>query len=241
MWSRYELKTRAKDVLRGTYGKAFLVSLVIAIAGGSNGGGGGRGTSGYRLNQHLSSEIVGFMVVVGLIIVAAAFMFRLLIGYPLEVGGRKYFILSSQGDADPGYLAYAFQRGRYLNVILIMFYRGLLIFLWTLLLIIPGIVKSYAYRMVPYILADNPRIDYRRAVELSNQMTMGYKLDIFILDLSFIGWYLLGALAFGIGILFVRPYEDTTNAELYLVLRKNALEQGMCAYEELFPGEETVS
>jgi uncharacterized membrane protein len=95
--------------------------------------------------------------------------------------------------------------------------------------------------MVPYILADNPRIDYRRAVELSNQMTMGYKLDIFILDLSFIGWYLLGALAFGIGILFVRPYEDTTNAELYLVLRKNALEQGMCAYEELFPGEETVN
>ena len=167
-------------------------------------------------------------------------MFRLLIGYPLEVG-RKYFILSSQGDAEPGYLAYAFRRGRYLNVILIMFYRCLLIFLWTLLLIIPGIVKSYAYRMVPYILADNPRIDYRRAVELSNQMTMGYKLDIFILDLSFIGWYLLGALAFGIGILFVRPYEDTTNAELYLVLRKNALEQGMCAYEELFPGEETVS
>ena len=180
------------------------------------------------------------MVVVGLLIVAAAFV-SAVIGYPLEVGGRKYFILSSQGDVNLGYLGFAFQRGRYLNVILIMFYRGLLIFLWTLLLIIPGIVKSYAYRMVPYILADNPRIDYRRAVELSNQMTMGYKLDIFILDLSFIGWYLLGALAFGIGILFVRPYEDTTNAELYLVLRKNALEQGMCAYEELFPGEETVN
>jgi len=239
MWSRYELKTRAKDVLRGTYWKAFLASLVIAIVGGNGGGGGGRSTSGYELNQRLSSEFIGFMLVVGLLIIAAAFAFRWLIGYPLEVGGRKYFILSSQGDVNLGYLGFAFQRGRYLNVVLIMFYRGLLVFLWTLLLIIPGIVKSYAYRMVPYILADNPRIDYRRAIELSNQMTMGHKLDMFILDLSFIGWYLLGALALGIGVLFVNPYADTTNAELYIVLRKNALEQGMCAYEELFPTEES--
>jgi hypothetical protein len=131
MWSRYELKTRAKDVLRGTYWKAFLVSLVIVITGGGSsggGGGGGRSTGGYRLNQYLSSEVVGFMLVAGLLIVAAAFAFRWLVGYPLEVGGRKYFILSSQGDVNLGYLGFAFQRGRYLNVILIMFYRGLLIF-----------------------------------------------------------------------------------------------------------------
>jgi uncharacterized membrane protein len=240
MWSRYELKTRAKDVLRGTYWKAFLVSLVVAIVGGGNGGSAGSSSSGYRFSQNnFSSEFVGMMLIIGLLIIAIAFIFRWLIGYPLEVGGRKYFILSSQGDADPGYLGYAFQRGRYLNVILIMFYRGLLVFLWTLLLIIPGIIKSYAYRLVPYILADNPRIDYRRAIELSNQMTMGHKLEIFILDLSFIGWYLLGALALGIGVLFVKPYEDTTNAQLYIVLRKNALEHGMCTYEELFSGEES--
>jgi len=72
-------------------------------------------------------------------------------------------------------------------------------------------------------------------------MTMGHKLDMFILDLSFIGWYFLGALALGIGVLFVNPYADATNAELYLVLRKNALEQGMCTYQELFPGEEPIN
>jgi uncharacterized membrane protein len=102
-----------------------------------------------------------------------------------------------------------------------------------LLLIIPGIVKSYAYSMVPYILADNPNIGYSRAVELSNQMTEGHKFDIFVLELSFIGWYLLGMLLIFVGMLFVRPYEDATKAELYIVLRQNALDNGNCTADEL--------
>lgn len=114
-----------------------------------------------------------------------------------------------------------------------MFWRGFLNFLWYLLLIIPGIVKSYAYRMVPYILGDNPHIGTERAVALSEQMTQGHKFNIFVLDLSFIGWYLLGALLFGVGTLFVLPYDNATNAELYLTLRENAIQQGLTSYEEL--------
>lgn len=114
-----------------------------------------------------------------------------------------------------------------------MLWRAFLNFLWYLLLIIPGIVKSYAYRMVPYILADNPNIGYERAVELSMKMTDGHKFNIWVLDLSFIGWYLLGILALFIGILFVMPYVNATNAELYLVLRQNALDNRICSYEEL--------
>jgi uncharacterized membrane protein len=235
MWSRFEIKARAKGALRGTYWKAFLVSLLITVIGGGSGS-----SSGFRFGQnYLSQEYISVIIIPALFIGAIACAFRWLIGYPLEVGCRKYFILASQGEANHGYLGYIFQRNRYLNVVLIMFYRGLLLFLWTLLFIIPGIVKSYAYSMVPYILADNPRIGYKRAIELSNQMTMGHKFDMFILDLSFIGWYLLGALAFGVGVFFVRPYEDTTNAELYLVLRKNAIERGVCAYNELFPDQES--
>mgnify|MGYP006297391159 FL=1 len=64
-------------------------------------------------------------------------------------------------------------------------------------------------------------------------MTMGEKLDIFVLDLSFLGWYLLGALALGIGVLFVQPYYDATNAELYFKLREKAIERGITTAEEL--------
>jgi len=168
------------------------------------------------------------------------FLIRVFLGYVLEVGGRKYFIRAAEDDVDMGYLGFAFEGNRYIEIIKAMLYRGVLIFLWTLLLIIPGIIKSYAYRMVPYILADNPNIGYNRAVELSNEMTMGHKCDIWILDLSFIGWYFLGALALGIGTLFVRPYEDSTNAELYLKLREIAINNGMCTYEELNLRKEEV-
>ena len=77
------------------------------------------------------------------------------------------------------------------------------------------------------------KIGHRRAIDLSNQMTMGEKLDIFVLDLSFIGWYLLGALALGIGVLFVQPYYDATNAELYFKLREQAIDRGITSPEEL--------
>jgi len=87
--------------------------------------------------------------------------------------------------------------------------------------------------MVPYILAENPNIDYKRAIELSNQMTKGQKFDIFVLDLSFIGWYILGALLVGLGVYFVFPYVNSTNAELYLVLKQNAIDTGICSPEEL--------
>ena len=87
--------------------------------------------------------------------------------------------------------------------------------------------------MVPYILADNPNIGYNRAIELSNNMTKGQKFDMFILDLSFIGWYLLGSLLFFVGIFFVLPYENATKAELYLVLRQNALDNNYSSPEEL--------
>ena len=126
-------------------------------------------------------------------------------------------------------------RDRYMNVVGIMFLRDLFTFLWTLVFIIPGIVKSYEYRMIPYILAENPTISRQRAFELSREMTMGHKWDMFVLDLSFLLWYLGGALLCGIGTLFVNPYPAATEAELYAVLRNNVLSQGITNTYEL-PG-----
>ncbi|SKA92929.1 Uncharacterized membrane protein [Caloramator quimbayensis] len=228
MWTRAELKDRAKAVLRSNYWQALLVSIIIALVGGGNrgsGGSAGRDAGGISGNN---PEIYQILIVIGIVFI----LFRIFVGYQLEVGGRKYFVKSAQGDINFNYVGFSFKNG-YTNVLWTMLYKAILIFLWTLLLIIPGIVKSYAYRMVPYILADNPQIDYNRAIELSNQMTMGEKFNIFVLDLSFIGWYILGMLALIIGVIFVMPYEDAANAELYLVLRKKALDSGLCTYEEL--------
>jgi len=109
-------------------------------------------------------------------------------------------------------------------------------FLWSLLFVIPGIVKSYEYRMIPYILSENPSIQMSRAFELSREMTYGHKADIWVLDLSFILWNLLGAITCGLAnIFYVNPYIAATNAELYGVLRGNVLQKGVTNILEL-PG-----
>lgn len=103
--------------------------------------------------------------------------------------------------------------------VLVMFMKSLFVFLWSLLFLIPGIIKSYEYRFVAYIVAENPGIDYKTALAVSRDMTYGHKGAMFVLDLSFIGWFLLGGLLCGIGVLFVYPYYDATYAQLYLRLK----------------------
>ncbi len=239
MWSRKELKDKAKKVLREIYWSAFGISLVIALAGG-NSGWGGRGNSHSRNSEdHFYYKIYNGnfinwkLISVVLIAAIVAMALRIFIGYCLEVGGRRFFILSAQHRDNRKCFSFAFDEENYAGIVKTMLLTNVFIFLWSLLLIIPGIIKSYSYRMVPYILADNPNIGARKAIALSNEMTMGHKFDMFVLDLSFIGWYLLGALALGLGVLFVVPYENAVNAELYLVLRKNALEANLCDYEDL--------
>ncbi len=230
-WNRAELKAKAKGDLSGSYWYAFLISLLIVISGGSHlgGGGGSAGGSGGSGGDEMSL----WMGIIIFFVVIFALAIRVFVGYAIEVGGRKFFTRLPGGDNDLRYIGYGFRRDYYNDIIASMLTRGIYLVLWTLLLIIPGIIKMYAYRMVPYILADNPNIGRIRAIELSNQMTMGEKFDIFVLDLSFLGWYLLGALALGIGVLFVQPYYDATNAELYFNLREKAIDRGMTSPGEL--------
>ncbi|QGQ98407.1 DUF975 family protein [Paenibacillus psychroresistens] len=249
MWTRKELKEKAKQVLRTSYWKAFLVSLVLAIISGGipscsfnssfSGSIGNNGSSmnlsgffdgiGDWLNGALLVIIIIFAIIAGLI--ALAFRFFLIV--PLEVGVRQYFKQAAQEDVNMNYLGYSFKKEKYLAIVKGMFWSAFLNFLWFLLLIVPGIVKAYSYSLVPYILADNANIGTKRAIALSIQMTRGQKWNMFVLDLSFIGWYLLGTLACGIGVLFVFPYVNSTEAELYLVLRQQALDDGVCTRSEL--------
>lgn len=247
MWTREYLKTRAKEVLKVTYWKAFVVSLILIFVGGDSGLGNSSSNirNNHRNNIHINNIHINLdqigndftpfynwtLIVTSIII--AFIIFRILIGYGLEVGGRRFFKQAAQMDVKMGYLGYAFNSERYKGIMITMLYKGVLTFLWFLLLIIPGIIKSYAYSMVPYILADNPNIGSSRALELSSQMTEGHKFNIWVLELSFIGWYILGLILFYVGIFFVKPYENATKAELYLVLRQNALDNGYCLPEEL--------
>lgn len=231
MWSRDSIKTKAKDVLSFSYWRSLVVSILIIIVGGGRGSGGssGSGNNRYSNDAYVSTGTIQLI----LIIIISVFLLRIFVGYMLEVGGRKFFIRAAHEDVQMKYLGFAFNGENYFGVLKTMLLTGIRLILWTLLLIIPGIIKWYAYRFVPYILADNPNIGADRAIELSNYMTDGEKMEIFILDLSFLGWYFLGLLALCVGTLFVLPYEDATNTQLYLVLRQKAIDAGYTTFAEL--------
>lgn len=101
-----------------------------------------------------------------------------------------------------------------------MFLVGVFTFLWSLLLIVPGIVKFYAYAMTPYILVDNPELSANQAINMSKEMMKGHKFDLFFLQLSFIGLIFLSIFTLGIGLLWVMPYMMTAQAAFYQDIKK---------------------
>ena len=93
--------------------------------------------------------------------------------------------------------------------------------LWSLLLIIPGIVAAYKYSMVNYVMIDNPELGVMGSIRRSKEIMRGHKLDYFILHLSFIGWIILSVLTFGILLLYVSPYVSVTEANFYNSIKDN--------------------
>ena len=169
----------------------------------------------------ITPVIIGIVLVV--IVVALAFGLALgaFLLNPLQVGAQKFFI-DNATDQTTGLnkdnIGVAFS-DNYMKVVGSMFSTGIFTALWCLLLIIPGIYKAYCWRLVPYIVSEEPAITGAEARALSNQMMLGSKWDSFVLDLSFIGWKILGAFTLGIlNIVFTNPYQAATNAELYLTL-----------------------
>ena len=102
---------------------------------------------------------------------------------------------------------------------LLAFLTGLFTFLWSLLFVIPGIVKSYSYAMAPYILQDDPSKGWKKALDESKEMMAGNKWQLFCLDFSFIGWYILGFLCCCVGVVFVAPYAMMARANFYMALK----------------------
>lgn len=119
--------------------------------------------------------------------------------------------------------------------VLMMFLIALYTALWSMLFVIPGIVKGYSYSLAIYIKSENPNIPASKAIELSKKMTDGRKMDLFVLDLSFIGWGILSALTLNIlGILYVIPYQYAAKAFAYEEIKEEALANQKVSEAELF-------
>lgn len=171
-----------------------------------------------RLFGGLSS--VGLSLIFGMLslVLVASILVQCFLLSPLEVGCKRWFLKNRTQKPEAGEMVYAFKNG-YLNVVKTMFCMNLFIGLWSLLFIIPGIIKSYEYRMIPYLLAENPDMDMHEAFARSKSMMMGNKWETFVLDLSFLGWRILAAFTWGIlNVLYVSPYVHLTNTELYVEL-----------------------
>ncbi len=95
-------------------------------------------------------------------------------------------------------------------------------FLWTLLLIVPGIIKSISYSMSFYVLSENPDMTAQEALNESKRLMDGHKMDYFILTLSFFWWYLLEGLTFGLAAIYVYPYISATTANFYQEIKSNS-------------------
>ena len=163
-----------------------------------------------------------------------SYAFTIFIADPLIVGGRRYFLKARKTkDTKVTTLGEIFKKERWLNITQIMFLRNIYNALWYLT-IIGGVIKTYEYRMIPYIIAENPTIQRKKAFKLSKQMMKGNKWKTFILDLSFFGWNFLSVLTFGLlSILYVNQYNSATFAELYNILRTIAINEKYEFYEEL--------
>lgn len=192
---RATLKAMAKQQIKGKIGILFVIALIVAVLSG------------------LATTVLSAVPIVGpiaaVVIVTPAFALSLIRVYlNLTIG-----VDPAAKDAFSGF-------DDFWSAFKVNFLVGLFTFLWSLLFVIPGIVKSYSYSMSMYILAENKGKPALECIAESKALTNGYKMELFILGLSFIGWAFLGCITFGIAYIWVWPYIQATMANAYQYLKE---------------------
>ena len=195
MKTNQELKNQALAALKGNWTPAVLLSLaVMAIS---------MVPSFFAQSDEAVSSLcviaVSYGVVLPLSVGVYAVYRKLLVGQQVKLFEEAF---------GTGFKSWGHNVG---GMLLMAVYT----LLWSLLLIIPGIIKYFSYAMTPFILADKPELTANEAIELSMKMMDGHKLDFFILTLSFIGWSILAIFTLCIGYLWLVPYMYTTMAAFY--------------------------
>ena len=194
--TRAELKTRAKAQLgNGIFHNNWLYAVLVVLIEGL-----------------LLGALNGFPGIGSVAVI--------IIGGPITYGVTKLFLKQSR-DNEKMDIAGMFDgfKDDFAGTFLLGLLQSLFIALWSLLFIIPGIVKSYSYSMSFFIKADHPEYDWRACINESKRITNGHKMELFILDLSFIGWLIVGSLCLGVGTLWVSVYMQATRAQFYESIR----------------------
>jgi uncharacterized membrane protein len=237
MIDRKELKARGKAAFMANYWKCVLVAFILTLITGATVGTSYKSTSesateatetesfselveSAKANPEVVAIVLGVIFTIVLIVIVASSLTDIFLTNPLEMGCRSFFLKNSD---DPNTSLDVIKDGfqpDYMRNVKALFLKDLYIFLWALLLIVPGVIKAYAYSLVPYILAEDPDISPKDALKKSEEMMMGHKKEAFVLDLSFIPWGLLAAVTLGIAqVFYVGPYVKATDAELYKAIK----------------------
>lgn len=210
-WNRVELKASGKAAFLRNYWPCVLMSFLMMLGitvGGKEAADGVK--EGFRVSIRLLAGGSMRVTLLGVLVFSV-----------LEVSGCRFYLENVSHNSKLDMIGFGFTSGTYGTIVAAQLLRKLFIVLWSLLLVVPGIMKAYSYCLVPYILADRTDIGAKEALMLSESMMMGKRMEMFMLDLSFFGWYFLSALTGGIlGFFYVNPYVHATKAELYLQLRE---------------------
>lgn len=231
MWTRAELKEDAKAAFKQNYWRCVLVGLIAIVLMGITGGSAGSNVSDGELKNafYTTSAETGISVMAIITIILGIMAVSIIISAlitvflrnPLTVGVSRFFYKNSEAPATVGEVGYAFSGGRYLKTVGAMILRGIFIALWSLLLVIPGIIKVYDYYLVGYILADDPDIWAMDALRKSKELMRGHRWNTFVLNVSFLPWMILSAFTFGLlEVFYVMPYMQQTDAQLYRTLKE---------------------
>ena len=211
MISNYDIRAKARDTLEHSlFGSTWITLVIITVIFGVIVGLPG------SIGELISGRNIALIASVGVIF----FVLSILIEGPMEYGITRIFlgVVRKTKKADIKDMFIGYSEALTESVVLGLL-RTVFIALWSLLLIIPGIIKAYAYSMAFYIQQDSDNKDWRYCLDRSQEMMRGHKGKLFLLDLSFIGWYIVGALCFGVGILWVSVYHSVARAHFYEELR----------------------
>jgi len=227
MKSRQEIKHYARIAMGEQRGTAILVFLIVFLIGLATGLASGM-MSGMMLVLSTFGRPNPFMSW------AFTYLIMFFVSFPLAVGACDVFIkiyIRYRASANGVFTGFSVN---YMRKVGGMAWMYLFTMLWTMLLVVPGIIKSIAYSMTPYILTDCPNVTAKDALKLSMRMTEGHKMDLFVMQLSFFGWWILSFLTCNIlGLVFVAPYHATTTAGYYVELRDKAVATGVIHVTEL--------
>lgn len=211
MKSNQYYKNEALSALRGNWANALVATIILvalALFFSSND----------AINSYYQRIVINPFIGYSLSFVSLFVLLPLAVGY-----SNSMRVLLETGDNRLTNNSFSLGFGNWLHVVWGMILSTIYIFLWTLLLIIPGIIKSYSYALTPYILVEHPEMSANEAIEESMRLMDGHKFDLFYLQLSFIGWAILSILSLGLGVFWLIPYQMTAQAAFYRDIKNEAM------------------